>query len=316
VIRALVVAGLAAFAVGTPGTPDPAFGVGGVATYLSNASLAPPTLAPAAGGGFVLLGQKRFGGGALIVRYDRDGKLVRGFGRGGVAHAHGFVGLQNWGAARPLPDGDELVFGDQEVGVSDQSVLVARYRPDGSLDPDFGRRGRLRQRFGAKGCTEEQPVAALEQGPMTVLLASSCPPLSPGIAAGVVRLTAQGRVDRSFGAHGVRFLTPISGNSIPDSLGRQRDGKILVGIGGDGAAVARLLPNGRPDRSFAHRGHIAFHRGRETPVDPVIGVFQLGDGSILAVACLTAPGRPCSSGRGRSSSPRPSTPVRVGTGTS
>ena len=289
-IRALIVAAVAALAAGTPGTPDPTFGDGGVATYDSSVSLVAPRLAPAAGGGFVLLGGKRSAGGPFVIRYDHDGKLVRGFAREGVAGSEGFVGLQGWDAARPLPDGDEIVVGEQIIGIFDQYVLVARLRPDGSLDPQFGRRGRLRQRFGTKGCTETDPVAALEQGPKTVLLTSTCPPARVGnIGAAVARITPQGLVDRSFGTRGVTFLTPIVGNSNPDSLGRQHDGKILVGIGGDegAAAVARLLPNGRPDTSFGRRGYVAFHRGPETRLDPISGVFELDDGTVLAVGCLT-----------------------------
>lgn len=288
-IRGAVAALAVAGALAAPGTLDPAFGHDGTSlTYLSKTALGRPLLMPAPAGGLALLGLGRLDGHAFVARYDRDGKLVRGFARGGVARATGFVGLEAWGAARPLPGGDLLVAGRQQVNIFNEYVLLARFLPDGKLDPHFGLRGRARQRFGPKGCTESTPAAALTQGTKTVLAVSSCSRLSGFIAVAIARVTSAGRVDRSFGTHGVTFLEPIQGNSLPESLGRQRDGKILVGIGGDegSAAVARLLPNGRPDPTFRRHGYITFHRGPETRLDPVSGVFQLADGSILAVACL------------------------------
>ncbi|HEX7627009.1 MAG TPA: delta-60 repeat domain-containing protein [Gaiellaceae bacterium] len=285
-MAALAVAG----ALAAPGTLDPTFGHDGTTlAYLSKTGLGRPLLMPAPAGGLALLGVGRLDGQAFVARYDRDGKLVRGFARGGVARATGFVGLEEWGAARPLPGGDLLVAGHQTVNIFNQYVLLARFLPDGKLDPNFGLRGRLRQRFGPKGCTESNPVAALGQGTKTVLAVTSCSRLGGSIAVAIARVTSAGRVDRSFGTHGVTFLEPIQGNSLPDSLARQRDGKILVGISGDehSAAVARLLPNGRPDPTFRRHGYITFHRGPETRLDPVSGVFQLADGSILAVACLS-----------------------------
>jgi uncharacterized delta-60 repeat protein len=225
----------------------------------------------------------------VMVRYLPDGRLDRAFGRSGVARGYGFVGLPGWQAGRVLADGRILVAGRLDLGALESVVGIARFLPTGQLDLTFGKRGRLRQQFGGLGCPQT-PVAMIGQGAKTVLLVDTCPPGAAG-GAEVVRLLPNGHVDRTFGTGGRVFLVPLdnqSGNSTPWSLGRQSDGKILVGIAGDtrNAAIVRLSPDGKLDRTFNGRGTVILRHGFEDRIDPLSALFELSDRSLVAVACL------------------------------
>jgi uncharacterized delta-60 repeat protein len=136
---------------------------------------------------------------------------------------------------------------------------VIGYRPDGRVDPNFGHRGRLRfsvPRGGAyTGFTE---VKALPSGKLLV---------SGYLRQRLVlyRLTADGRVDRSFGRGG---RVTVGGPSDSPAITRggylrapfavdARGGIVLCGLlypdGGrseEPVALLRLFASGRRDRSF------------------------------------------------------------------
>jgi uncharacterized delta-60 repeat protein len=128
----------------------------------------------------------------------------------------------------------------------------------------------------------------------------------------VLRLTARGRLDRSFGRSG---LARVRAGGIAQSLALQRNGGILVGgsnanRNGRPMVVARFTRNGRLDRGFGRRGlaqalfwnaDIAASAGvvglTTTPAGNIVGVGHLdyigsdGHGS-AGVFQLTTGGRP------------------------
>jgi uncharacterized delta-60 repeat protein len=155
-------------------------------------------------------------------------------------------------AATPTPDG--IVVAGQAVpsnGTGTPQVLVAKFDSSGKLDADFGTQGIFISSlpdadgpFGANAIAQDAQgrlVVAGGYGQNSVL---------------VMRLTATGQLDTTFGTGG---LTTIPVGGVANSMGLQKDGRILVG-GVNGTAdgkpmvVARLTPNGAVDPSFGTNG--------------------------------------------------------------
>src|SRR5262249_45221517 len=132
-------------------------------------------------------------------------------------------------------------------------VRVAKYDSSGKLDPGFATNGVYRSAFpdadapfSATAIAEDahgRLVVAGRWGEGSVL---------------VLRLTADGHVDPSFGTDGRTVLEP---GGFAESVALQRDGRILVGAStadenGRPMVVLRLTPNGALDPSFGTNGKI------------------------------------------------------------
>lgn len=194
----------------------------------------------------------------LLARYKRDGALDRSFGDGGslrttfgidtYAKAHGLV-LQS--------DGKIVVSGELGGG-----FIVARFHADGSLDTSFGNNGGFQdlEPFGAGSAND---VALLPDGR---ILAAGSVAGSRGGAFGLARYLSDGSPDPTFGeGGGVRTSFGVARNSDGAyALAVQPDGRIVAA--GDSArhfsksrfAVARYLPDGNLDPSFAGNGKARF----------------------------------------------------------
>jgi uncharacterized delta-60 repeat protein len=131
-------------------------------------------------------------------------------------------------------------------------LAVARYLPDGSLDPSFGAGGLVIS--DAEGGLYPRDVSIDEAG--RIVLAGMGVRRRPTVA----RLLSDGRFDPTFGGDGiVGFEGVLDVEALAvDSVGRI----VLAGSGNSGEgldpdfAVARLLPDGAPDRSLAGTGFI------------------------------------------------------------
>ncbi len=104
-----------------------------------------------------------------------------------------------------------------------------------------------------------------------------------GWAFGVLRYTANGGLDQSFGRGGWA-LSPKPGSDSAHAVAVQRNGRILVA--GEGTCgfvrceiIARFLPDGRPDRSFGGDGVIAPY----TYCCDIAALAVQGNGRIVAV---------------------------------
>ncbi|HET9769772.1 MAG TPA: hypothetical protein VFS16_02700 [Acidimicrobiia bacterium] len=73
-----------------------------------------------------------------LVRYRPDGRLDPGFGTGGVSRAGPDLGGAH--GLLQLPDGRLILVGERLAG-DFREVAIARYHPDGTLDPGFGTAG-------------------------------------------------------------------------------------------------------------------------------------------------------------------------------
>lgn len=227
---------LARFVPGS-GTPyDPSFGGG---EGIVHPVLFPKTLAfeearaiAADGGQLVVAGEAQRT--LLLARYDSDGTLDPSFGQGGLATpaiegTSGGLGTSRASAVAVQQDGRILVGGDtsrwDKWGYSKggpfceecPDMLVARFTPNGDLDPGFGSGGlvRLSSPRGTPLHGEVKEVVPLADG--RVLAVATTPE-----GATLARLGADGSLDPSFGDRGVAVVKfPCWGRDLA-KLRRQR----------------------------------------------------------------------------------------------
>jgi uncharacterized delta-60 repeat protein len=297
VVRAGAIAVTALLAAGAalalPGELDPSWGGDGVVRVAlvrptDRERYAAPFLLLYDRGRIVAAGGARWGSvsAPLAVRFLRDGRLDRTFGRGGIVRGRGIVSAENWRTGVVFPDGSMLLLTMSEpTGMFRFRMLAARLTRAGRLDRRFGRRGRIRHAVAAD--CENLPNDALghARGAVTVLL-DACPPLTSEANGGfwLLRLRRDGRLDRTFGARGKRWA-PLPFSFTATDLAQQRDGKLVVAAGPDdptvtGLALVRFSRNGRLDRSFGRGGKVVMG----SPFSG--GVIVPEDGHrLLVVAC-------------------------------
>lgn len=239
---------------------DSGFGHGGVVRTPAAAGVGRQGAAAAKdGGGRVILVGGAGKQGFTAIRYLRDGSLDPSFGEGGITH----VPFQSVGAnpvaasadaAVVQPDGRILLAG--EAG---GAAAIARLFPNGTLDPGFGGQ----QAFG--GVPGELTFSA-HQRALSVALQGHHILFSGAAGAGWVgRLTAAGRLDRSFGTGTGGFLRLPPGSRTHHPVAHTVAGVTTVRAAGGGKIfaagyangdfmLARLGQDGRLDRSFAGAG--------------------------------------------------------------
>ena len=179
----------------------------------------------------------------------------RTFGRGAgfvTTPVHGSSVLAY--AAVVLKDGDIVVAGQASPPSGDGQVVVARYLADGQLDPRFASNGVFESTF--PSATAPYLATAIAQDRSTGKLV-----IAGGYGQGsmlLMRLTADGRLDPTFGARHSGFTTVAVGG-IANALAIASNGAIVLGgsnanRNGRPFVVARFTRNGVLDRAFGRRG--------------------------------------------------------------
>jgi uncharacterized delta-60 repeat protein len=241
-----------------PGALDLAFGASGW-------SLVPPggQLAVAGGvvvqpdGRIVTAGMRRLAGGTdveLATRMLADGTLDQSFGAGGVvALPIGLGACAN--TLRLQPDGKIVLAGTGELG--GRLVMAAvRLLPDGTPDPTFGTAGVATVNTGGAGIANG--VAVLPDG--RIALAGTARPAGTPTTSNqfaVARLTADGRLDTTFGTDGVTRMG--AGGSGAWGLAVTPDGGLVMGgqtpvDASTAFMTAKVRPDGTPDATFGTSG--------------------------------------------------------------
>jgi uncharacterized delta-60 repeat protein len=246
--------GLARFS--PSGSLDRSFGSGGeVATPAGAAG----GIARQTDGKLVVAGSGH--GGFALIRYMTDGSLDKSFGTRGTART-AFGSLSAQAAAVAIqPDGKIVAAGP--LG-EDAGFALARYKPNGSLDPTFGSDGRVITKVGGGGVAF---ALALQPDGKLVVAGSVNGDLSfaHGLTTGdqfaIARYTAGGSLDNGFGTGGL--VTSAFGllAAQAQAVVLQPDGKIVAAGAGQvdpntppGIVVARYEPDGSLDSSFGSNG--------------------------------------------------------------
>ena len=233
-------------------------------------------LEPLPEGGLLAAGQSNVGlyDHPILARYAPDGGLDRSFGGGtGYVNLRAGSGLASKLAVR---DGVALVGYFGEPG----EHLVMVRTDDGARVSSFGSRGEL----SLPPDFLTSAVALAPDGDPVVLGAEGFAASAP---REILRFGPDGRPDRSFGHGGkVQLRAPSGGPLSATSLLLTRGGRFLVGGSDDrGPFLARLLPDGVPDRAFGPHGWSTVRA-----LGPVQSVMMARGGSHVYLAC-TEPSR-------------------------
>jgi uncharacterized delta-60 repeat protein len=220
-------------------------------------------------------------GDAILGRYGANGSIDTSFGQGGYVT---FADQTSVETLLPQPNGDIVIGG---VGGVDQSCLIERLTPSGSVDTTFG--------VGGRGdCTNFRtmyPAAfnQVAQRPNGSFVAEGAAyPLSTDRDFTLVQYDANGNADSTFGTDG----EAVAGFTVDAPVGPfilQPDGKALVtgeatvdrGDMPAQLAVARFNVNGSLDTSFGTGGRATFTLP-QADVGPVAVAVQSTGAIVIA----------------------------------
>jgi uncharacterized delta-60 repeat protein len=183
-----------------------------------------------------------------LVRYKSDGSLDKTFGGNGKVTTNFTSGADANNAVAIQADGEIVASGGANAGPHSVFAL-ARYDTDGTLDPSFGRHGKVTTAFTRHGDFAEEGLCIQPDGKIVAAGVAGAEGVNPTFA--IARYDADGSLDASFGGDG-RVSTDITGRS-DDAIGLvvEADGRIVAagnagefGEGGGNArfALARYLP--------------------------------------------------------------------------
>jgi uncharacterized delta-60 repeat protein len=194
------------------------------------------------------------GGMFALVRYKPNGHLDPIFGHDGRVTTN-FTAKADTARALDLQANGKIVVAGGTGGAHGNFAL-ARYKPNGHLDPIFGHDGRVTTNFTAK-VDAARAVAIQANGKIVVAGAA-------GGADGkfaLARYTASGALDHTFSLNGKATTNFTVGHSdAANAVAIQGDGKVVVaGVAGgkdSQFALARYMRNGKLDSAFGLNGKV------------------------------------------------------------
>jgi uncharacterized delta-60 repeat protein len=237
----------------------------------------------------------------VLVRYNEDGTLDRGFGKKGkVITPVGSVRQLRGDSARAVaiqPDGKILVAGAAHTR-RHANIALVRYTPDGQLDTAFGIKGKVMKHFGK----DEERISSVAKAVATqpdgkiILGVNHYKWRSRFVEGRLIRYNADGHLDLSFGTSG--SVTVNNRGYRADSVGSvalQKDGKILfTGASYDkekssyAIVVGRYNVDGSPDISFNNNGIINIPMGKSRAVGRKIAIQSNGKIVVVGNAGIIA----------------------------
>jgi uncharacterized delta-60 repeat protein len=217
--------------------------------------------------------------GDLDASFGGDGRVVTDFGAIDIANG---VAVQ--------PDG-RIVAAGGRITMAASDFALARYNPDGSLDPSFAGNGTLRTSFGG----EEVATAVAIQPDGRIVAAGEASDGDGKFA--LARYDPDGSLDTGFGGDGTVLTDIGGGDDGANAVAIQPDGKIVVAgntaFGGGNFGVARYHPDGSLDLSFEGNGKLEIGLGGEETAYAVAiqddgrivvaGSTDIGDGGFALV---------------------------------
>jgi uncharacterized delta-60 repeat protein len=160
-----------------------------------------------------------------LARYNPNGTPDINFGAGGIVTTDFFANYDEANSVAVQPDGKIVVVGEVDDASGHKTLGLARYLPNGTLDPSFGQGGRMTTHITPTSDDIAKSVALQPDGKILVAGTS----LSAGLKLFVVaRYNPDGTLDKSFA--GVGLTEPVvTGTDTASSVALQPDGKIVVG---------------------------------------------------------------------------------------
>jgi uncharacterized delta-60 repeat protein len=232
-----------------------------------------------ADGRLVLVGGMSGDDGAAfaLARLNTDGSLDVSFGTGGRVTTPPDASAR---AGLLQPDGRIIAVG-RPTPITNGPIVVARYNPDGSLDPTFDGDGVVH----VPGSFADIESAALQPDGKVVVAATSQTGSFLTRNFALVRLLPNGALDPSFDGDGI-VISDFGGMESGYSVIVQGDGRlVLAGSRGTelpneirDVAAARYLPDGSLDTSFGNGGLALVDAA---PSETAYQLIQLPNGNLL-----------------------------------
>jgi uncharacterized delta-60 repeat protein len=212
----------------------------------------------------------------MIMRLNTNGTLDNTFGSGGVTISSLSSSTSEFLDGVALQADGKLIAVGAYYNGSSSDIAIVRYNANGTVDNTFGTNGMVSvDAFGATDRATDVVLAADGK-----IVASALVSENGTSKTAVVRFTATGEVDNTFGGDG---LVVVDGYSYAEAsyVDLQTDGKVLVGgtLGSSGEiAVVRLETNGAFDASFGTGGIVTTDL---SSFDAGQGLAIQADGKIL-----------------------------------
>jgi uncharacterized delta-60 repeat protein len=216
-----------------------------------------------------------------LARYNRDGSLDATFGEGDGKVTTDFSAGADEAFAVAIQADGKIVAGGS-AAISGVDFALARYNPDGSLDPTFDGDGKVTTDYGF-GSSQVKALAIQADGKIVAAGYGS----STGFDFFLARYNLNGSLDPTFGGGDgkVTFLGFGSNNNQANGVAIQADAKIVASgctscsSSAGNFALVRLNPNGSHDGTFDGEGLVRtdFMSGE----DQANGVAIQADGKIV-----------------------------------
>ena len=176
-----------------------------------------------------------------LARYNPNGSLDKTFGGDGQVKTGHFTRLggeldDQAQAVAIQPDGKLVAAGGAGFVDCHDRIALARYNPNGRLDPSFSGDGKTTTRFSRRSCDEANGISIQTDGKIVIAGDTND-------SSALARYQGDGNLDASFGGDG-KVRTSFSRGYISeaDGVALQSDGRVVTaGSGGGGFGLARYL---------------------------------------------------------------------------
>lgn len=245
---------------------DPTFGRRGITVTNLGGDDEPHALALQADGRIVVAGYSDVEGSSrfALARYRPDGHLDPSFGKGGTL-VTGMEGKDVGAYGVAIQEDGKIVLAGYSDTEGSSRLALARYRPDGQLDPAFGNAGRVFTDM--MGTDVSANAVTLQPDGKVVLAGYSDTDHSSRFAA--ARYDARGQLDTSFGTAG-RVITDVHAHDVSYfAIAAAPAGALVAAgyaqsgeeVGTRDVALARYRPDGTPDPAFGKQGIVTTQLG-------------------------------------------------------
>jgi uncharacterized delta-60 repeat protein len=224
-----------------------------------------------------------------VLRYRANGRLDRAFGGDGRVTTS-FGGSFQQARDVAIQSGKIVVAGTAEAN-GGTAFALARYLPDGTLDPSFGSSGRVLAHIAAGSTDSASALLVLPSGDLVVAGSTLSPTSTPSDFA-AARFDPSGTPMASFGGDGTVTVDFGGRDDRATSLTRAAGGGIVLAgsseVGGrSDFALAELRASGDPTPGFGTRGIVRTTFGGVKPVpSEALDVETLSSGKLIAVGSV------------------------------
>jgi uncharacterized delta-60 repeat protein len=230
------------------------------------------------------------GGFFAIARYEADGDLDPTFSENGKVRTNFRGGADRATGVAIQPNGRIVAAGINGIS-QDGTFALARYLPDGTLDPAFGGDGKVKTNF-TPVIDGAQDVGLQENGRILAVGFANSVELGHTGSFALARYRRNGTLDPSFGGNG-KVRTNFTGDfDGAQGLAIQEDGRLVAAGIAEGKeprfALAQYESDGALDGSFGGDGKVMtdFTKGG---LDLAEAVAIQDNGKIVAVGLAREP---------------------------